>query len=196
MLKSKGVGAGDRVGIMLPNVPYFPAVYYGVLRAGGVVVPMNVLLKAREVGYYLADPEVKVLFAWHDFLEAAQAARGGRRRRGHRRQARRDRGGDLRPRARRGRRRARRRRHGGDPLHVGHDRRPKGAELTHDNLAQRRPPSACSPSTTATSSSAACRCSTPSARPHDEHGDLPRGDVTLLPRFDPGKALEIIQRDR
>ena len=40
---------------MLPNVPEFAAVYYGVLRAGGVVVPMNPLLKAREVAYYLAD---------------------------------------------------------------------------------------------------------------------------------------------
>ena len=35
---------------MLPNVPYFPVAYYGVLRLGGVVVPMNVLLKARETG--------------------------------------------------------------------------------------------------------------------------------------------------
>ena len=73
MLKSKGVNRGDRVGIMLPNVPYFPAVYYGVLRAGAVVVPMNVLLKGREVGYYLSDSEAKVLFAWHGFIEAAEA---------------------------------------------------------------------------------------------------------------------------
>jgi acyl-CoA synthetase (AMP-forming)/AMP-acid ligase II len=58
---------------MLPNVPYFPAVYYGVLRAGAVVVPMNVLLKGREVGFYLSDPQVKVLFAWHGFMEAAEA---------------------------------------------------------------------------------------------------------------------------
>jgi long-chain acyl-CoA synthetase len=72
MLKSKGVGRGDRVGIMLPNVPYFPAVYYGVLRAGAVVVPMNVLLKGREVAYYLSDSGAKVLFAWHGFMEAAE----------------------------------------------------------------------------------------------------------------------------
>jgi long-chain acyl-CoA synthetase len=71
MLASKGVGPGDRVGIMLPNVPYFPAVYYGVLRAGAVAVPMNVLLKAREVGYYLTDSGAKLLFAWHDFMDAA-----------------------------------------------------------------------------------------------------------------------------
>jgi long-chain acyl-CoA synthetase len=72
MLASKGVGLGDRVAIMLPNVPHFPAVYYGVLRAGAVVVPMNVLLKGREVAYYLSDSGAKILFAWHDFLEAAE----------------------------------------------------------------------------------------------------------------------------
>ena len=46
---------GDRVGVMLPNVPEFPVAYYGVLRAGGVVVPMNVLLKRREIAFYLED---------------------------------------------------------------------------------------------------------------------------------------------
>jgi long-chain acyl-CoA synthetase len=76
MLRAKGVEPGDRVGIMLPNVPYFAVVYYGVLRAGGVVVPMNVLLKGREVGFYLRDPQAKVLFAWHDFAEAAEKGAG------------------------------------------------------------------------------------------------------------------------
>src|SRR3954465_577078 len=73
MLREKGVEAGDRVGIMLPNVPYFPTVYYGILRAGGVVVPMNVLLKGREVEFYLSDPGAKLLFAWHDFADPARA---------------------------------------------------------------------------------------------------------------------------
>jgi long-chain acyl-CoA synthetase len=72
LLRARGVEAGDRVGIMLPNVPYFAACYYGVLRLGAVVVPMNVLLKRREVGFYLSDSGAKVLFAWHDFAEAAQ----------------------------------------------------------------------------------------------------------------------------
>ena len=71
VLKEKGVGEGDRVGVMLPNVPYFPIAYYGVLRIGGVVVPMNPLLKGREVGFYLEDPEAKLLIAWGDFEEAA-----------------------------------------------------------------------------------------------------------------------------
>jgi long-chain acyl-CoA synthetase len=72
VLKEKGVSEGDRVGIMLPNVPYFPVAYYGVLRAGGVVVPMNPLLKGREVEFYLEDPGAKVLIAWHGFEEPAQ----------------------------------------------------------------------------------------------------------------------------
>jgi long-chain acyl-CoA synthetase len=56
---------------MLPNVPYFPVVYYGILRAGGVVVPMNVLLKAREVDFYLSDSGAKTLFVWHGFAAEA-----------------------------------------------------------------------------------------------------------------------------
>src|SRR5215213_6261454 len=72
LLKAKGLEPGDRVGIMLPNVPYFPIAYFGVLRAGGAVVPMNVLLKGREVKYYLEDSGAKWLLAWSDFAEAAE----------------------------------------------------------------------------------------------------------------------------
>jgi long-chain acyl-CoA synthetase len=73
LLREHGLERGDRVGIMLPNVPYFPVCYYGVLRAGGVVVPMNVLLKKREVAFYLQDSGAKLLFAWDDFAQDAQA---------------------------------------------------------------------------------------------------------------------------
>jgi long-chain acyl-CoA synthetase len=73
LLRERGLEPGDRVGVMLPNVPYFPVVYYGILRAGGVVVPVNVLLKAREVEFFLSDPAAKLLFAWHDFADAADA---------------------------------------------------------------------------------------------------------------------------
>jgi long-chain acyl-CoA synthetase len=72
MLKDRGVQPGDRVGVMLPNVPYFGIVYYGVMRAGGVVVPMNVLLKPREVSFYLSDPAAKHLFAWNEFADFAR----------------------------------------------------------------------------------------------------------------------------
>jgi long-chain acyl-CoA synthetase len=73
LLKQRGIAPGDRVGIMLPNVPYFAIVYYGILRAGGVVVPMNVLFKRREVGFYLADSRSKQLFVWHEFAESGEA---------------------------------------------------------------------------------------------------------------------------
>ncbi|HZW76040.1 MAG TPA: AMP-binding protein, partial [Caldimonas sp.] len=65
LLSARGLEPGDRVGIMLPNVPEFAIAYYGVLRAGGVVVPMNVLLKQREVAFYLGDAQAKLVFAWH-----------------------------------------------------------------------------------------------------------------------------------
>jgi long-chain acyl-CoA synthetase len=73
LLTARGLEHGDRVGIMLPNVPHFPVAYYGVLRAGAVVVPMNVLLKGRETAFYLSDPGAKAVFAWHDFAPAAAA---------------------------------------------------------------------------------------------------------------------------
>jgi len=71
LLRERGLEPGDRVGIMLPNVPQFAFAYYGVLRAGGVVVPMNILLKQREVEFYLGDSGAKVIFAWHEFADAA-----------------------------------------------------------------------------------------------------------------------------
>jgi len=74
LLRERGIGPGDRVGVMLPNVPEFPVAYYGVLRAGGVVVPMNVLLKRREIAFYLEDSGAALLLAWHGF--AAEAAAG------------------------------------------------------------------------------------------------------------------------
>jgi long-chain acyl-CoA synthetase len=73
LLREHGLEPGDRVGVMLPNVLEFPPAYYGVLRAGGVVVPMNVLLKRREIAFYLEDSGAKLLLAWHGFLGDAEA---------------------------------------------------------------------------------------------------------------------------
>jgi long-chain acyl-CoA synthetase len=72
LLREKGLQQGDRVGVMLPNVPQFPIAYYGVLRACGIVVPMNVLLKRREIAFYLEDSGAKLLLAWHGFAEEAR----------------------------------------------------------------------------------------------------------------------------
>ncbi len=52
LLSSAGVAPGDRVAIMLPNMPAFPVAFYGALAAGAIVVPMNPLLKSREITYY------------------------------------------------------------------------------------------------------------------------------------------------
>src|SRR6188472_3096241 len=73
LLRQKGLQQGDRVGVMLPNVLEFPVAYYGVLRAGATVVPMNVLLKRREIAFYLEDSGAKLLLAWHGFTEEARA---------------------------------------------------------------------------------------------------------------------------
>ena len=61
LLKSKGVEPGDRVGLMAPNVPEFAIAYYGALRAGAAVVPMNPLLKEREIDHYLTDSGAKIV---------------------------------------------------------------------------------------------------------------------------------------
>ncbi|GAB3624650.1 long-chain fatty acid--CoA ligase [Mariniluteicoccus endophyticus] len=74
LLQEKGVRAGDRVALTMPNVAYFPAIYYGILRLGAVVVPMNPLLKAREVAYTWNDAEVKLAVVFAMFAEEATAA--------------------------------------------------------------------------------------------------------------------------
>jgi long-chain acyl-CoA synthetase len=204
LLSSLGVEPGDRVGIMLPNVPAFPIAYYGTLGAGAIVVPMNPLLKSREVAYYLGDSGAKVVFAWH--AAAGEAAKGAAeagarvievtdpllagplagvapapasvgRVKG---------AGEV----------------GGDAVILytsGTTGRPKGAELTHANLTR----------------NAELTATTLLKTGSDDvvMGCLPLfhvfgltcglnatvmagGTLTLLPRFDPGKALEIIERDK
>jgi long-chain acyl-CoA synthetase len=197
MLRARGVGPGDRVGIMLPNVPYFAPVYYGILRLGAIVVPMNVLLKGREVAFYCEDSGAKVLFAWHGF---GDAARQGAEQAGTelvlvepgefeklvmeaeplREMAGRD---------------------ASDTAVIlytsGTTGTPKGAELTHDNLRR----------------NAEASCGLHDVGPQDvvlgalplfhsfgqtctlNAGILSGATITLLPRFDAEKALEIFQRD-
>jgi long-chain acyl-CoA synthetase len=73
LLRERGLRAGDRVAVMLPNEPTFALIYHGVLRAGGIVVPMNPLLKAREVAYYLDDSGARLIFAGPGSADAVQA---------------------------------------------------------------------------------------------------------------------------
>jgi long-chain acyl-CoA synthetase len=52
LLVARGIRPSDKVALSCPNLPYFPIVYYGALNAGAVVVPLNVLLKSREIRYH------------------------------------------------------------------------------------------------------------------------------------------------
>jgi long-chain acyl-CoA synthetase len=63
-LQAMGIRAGDHVALSCPNVPWFPIAYFGILKAGGAVVPLNVLLKPREIAYHLKDSEAKVILAF------------------------------------------------------------------------------------------------------------------------------------
>ncbi len=58
-LKQSGIGKGDRVALSCLNLPYFPMAYYGILKTGATVVPLNVLLKRHEIKYHLEDSEAK-----------------------------------------------------------------------------------------------------------------------------------------
>ena len=198
-LRRSGIGPGDRVGIMLPNVPPFAIIYYGTLRAGGVVVPMNPLLKAREVAYYLGDSGATTLFAWHQFADDAE--QGAKMADANVVIVEPDTFADLfvgttaDPRVDE---------RAPDDTAVllytsGTTGKPKGAELTQDNLAR--------------NADVTVRTLLHLGPEDVVLGALPlfhsfgqtcglnsaiavAACLTLLPRFDPGKALEIIARDR
>lgn len=74
LLARAGVDPGDRVGIMLPNTPAFVIVFFGIIYRGAVAVPMNPLLKAREIAYYLSNSGAKALFATPTFADEAVPA--------------------------------------------------------------------------------------------------------------------------
>jgi long-chain acyl-CoA synthetase len=198
LLQEYGVQPGDRVGLMLPNVPEFAMIFYGILRAGAVAVPMNPLLKRREVEYYLSDSGARVLFAWHEVADEAEA---GAKAAGSEAlpvlpQEFRELVAERRPLAHPARRDA-------DDTAVilytsGTTGRPKGAELTHAGLN--------------TNQAVTARTLILLGPDDVVMGCLPLFHVfgltcglnaaiangstlTLIPRFSPAKALEVIQRD-
>lgn len=63
-LTEMGIEHGDKVALSCPNLPYFPMVYYGILKAGATVVPLNVLFKPREIAYHLEDSDAKAIFVF------------------------------------------------------------------------------------------------------------------------------------
>ncbi|PZG14236.1 long-chain-fatty-acid--CoA ligase [Nonomuraea aridisoli] len=76
LLVSRGIGKGDKVALVCPNLPYFPFVYFGILKAGATVVPLNVLLQAREITYHLDDSDAKALFCFEGTPELPLGERG------------------------------------------------------------------------------------------------------------------------
>ncbi len=63
-LKAIGVEPGDRVAVSCPNVPYIPMIMFGVLKAGAVYVPLNILLKTEEIAYHLRDCQAKAFLCF------------------------------------------------------------------------------------------------------------------------------------
>ena len=75
-LKESGIQKGDRVAFTCPNLPYFPIVYFGIIKAGAIVVPLNILLKAREVEYHLNDSKAKAYFCFEGTEELPMGSQG------------------------------------------------------------------------------------------------------------------------
>jgi long-chain acyl-CoA synthetase len=198
LLRGKDVSVGDRVGIQLPNVPYFPIVYYAVLKLGAVVVPMNPLLKGGEVAYHLSDSGARLMVGWHEFEEHARAGSDDagaecmlvepgefEDRLGHAAAVDEvtDRGDD-------------------DPAVIiytsGTTGTPKGATLTHGNVRAGaevgRELVDAGPDSVAVATLPLFHVFGMNSIMNMTF--LARGLMTLVPRFDPTKVLEVIERDR
>ncbi|WP_328535597.1 long-chain-fatty-acid--CoA ligase [Streptomyces sp. NBC_00344] len=199
LLAERGVVPGDRVAVMLPNMLEFPVLYYGVLRAGGIVVPMNPLLKSREVAHYLRDSGARLIFAFGPVAERATAGAEGTPAHVVKIEA-----GSL------------------DTLLAGYEEPastagggqddtavilytsgttgvPKGAELTHANLARNADLTACS-LFALTPDDAVMGC-LPLFHAFGQtcamNAAVGAGArLVLLPRFEPGAAWETIARER
>ena len=75
-LIARGIRPGDRVAVSCPNLVSFPVVYFGILKAGAVVVPLNILLTDREIGYHLADCGARAYFCFEGTAELPVGAAG------------------------------------------------------------------------------------------------------------------------
>lgn len=73
LLAGAGIEPGDRVGLMLPNTPAFAVAFFGIMYRGAVAVPVNPLLKSREIAYYLSNSGAKAMFATPAFADEATA---------------------------------------------------------------------------------------------------------------------------
>lgn len=74
VLRANGVGPGDRVAMLLVDTPQFPVVYFGVLAAGAVAIPLNVMATASEIEHVLADADAGFLVCAASLLAQASKA--------------------------------------------------------------------------------------------------------------------------
>jgi len=75
-LKSIGIEQGDKVALSCFNLPYFPIIYFGILKVGAAVVPLSVLLKEDEIAYHLSDSEAKAYFCFEGTPELPMGQMG------------------------------------------------------------------------------------------------------------------------
>ncbi|WP_016701402.1 long-chain-fatty-acid--CoA ligase [Actinoalloteichus spitiensis] len=205
-LAARDVRPGDRVGFVLPNVPAFPVVFFGVLLAGGVAVPMAPLLRSREIRYRLADAETSLVVSDGPAMDQVTPAAGEVGVPALTVAELADTPGLLAPTPEGEVAELVERAGAIDPAATalilytsGTTGEPKGAELTHDNLRGNA-------ELTATT---VLEC----AEDDVIMGCLPLfhsfgltcgllaavrtgACLTLVPRFDPGRALEVVERDR
>ncbi len=74
-LQHLGVQKGDRVALVLPNVPQYPIAFYGALEAGAVIVPTNPLYTEREMQFQLADAGARVVVVLDTLYPIVRAVR-------------------------------------------------------------------------------------------------------------------------
>ncbi|ULQ54726.1 long-chain-fatty-acid--CoA ligase [Flavihumibacter fluvii] len=75
-LIEKGIRPGDKVALSCLNLPQFPIIYFGILKAGAIVVPLSVLLKKEEIEYHLRDSDAKAYFCYTGTPEIAMGEMG------------------------------------------------------------------------------------------------------------------------
>lgn len=191
LLVASGIRAGDRVAMMLPNVTHFAAIFYGILRAGAVVVPMNPMLVRREVDHYVGDSGADHVLVWHEVADQAPSSATVVSPATF---------GDLLATA--------------DPLPTVVEREggdtavilytsgttglPKGAELTHDNLLRNALVNGAQLDVVEGTQVLGCL---PLFHSFGQTCALNAtvavgGTLTLVPRFDPDSVLDLLERDR
>lgn len=73
-LRNIGIKENDKVALLLPNIPHFPISYYAVFEIGAVVVPINIMLPAEDIKFYLQDSGARALITWEGLRQQVLTA--------------------------------------------------------------------------------------------------------------------------